>query len=171
MVATGFDVKRGDQFVEEVTLSAEGMEKLRDEIDRLSTIGRREIAERLADAREFGDPVENAEYQEARKDQALLERRIAVLEERLQRARVVSAKGTAPQVVGLGAEVRLRDLQTHETIDCRIVGSAEADPIENDVSSVSPVGKAILGRKKGDSVEVDAPRGPRKYEIVDVKAA
>jgi transcription elongation factor GreA len=165
------DVEGGDPFVEEVTLTAEGMEKLREEVDRLSTIGRREIAERLEEAREFGDLVENSEYQEARKEQELLERRIAVLEERLRNARVVSAEGTAPEVVGLGAEVRLRDLETRETIDCRVVGSAEADPMENNVSSVSPVGRAIVGRKKGDSVEVEAPTGPRRYTIVDVKAA
>jgi transcription elongation factor GreA len=165
------DVEGGDPFVEEVTLTAEGLEKLRDEVDRLSTIGRKEIAERLEEAREFGDLVENSEYQEARKEQELLERRIAVLEERLRSARVVTAEGTPPEVVGLGTEVRLRDLETRETIDCRIVGSAEADPIENDFSSVSPVGRAIVGRKKGDSVEVEAPTGPRRYKIVDVKAA
>ena len=165
------DVEGGDPFVEEVTLTAEGMEKLREEVDRLSTIGRREIAERLEEAREFGDLVENSEYQEARKEQELLERRIAVLEERLRNARVVTAEGTPPEVVGLGAEVRLHDLETRETIDCRVVGSAEADPLENNVLSVSPVGRAIVGRKKGDSVEVEAPTGPRRYKIVDVKAA
>lgn len=84
--------------MEEVTLTAEGLEKLRDEVDRLSTIGRKEIAERLEEAREFGDLVENPEYQEARKEQELLERRIAVLEERLRSARVVTAEGTSPEV-------------------------------------------------------------------------
>ena len=157
--------------MKEVILTAEGHDKLRAEIEHLSTVKRREVAERIKQAREFGDIAENSEYDDAKNEQAMLEHRISMLEERLKGARVV-AKNDAPKgVVAVGTKVRLRDLDAKETIEYHIVGSAEANPAEHKLSNESPVGKAIMGKKKGEIVEVAAPRGSLKYKIMEVKAA
>jgi transcription elongation factor GreA len=157
--------------VKEVILTAEGHDKLREEIEHLSTVKRREVAERIKQAREFGDIAENSEYDDAKNEQAMLEHRISMLEERLKGARIV-AKNDAPKgVVAVGTKVRLRDMDAKETIEYHVVGSAEANPAEHKLSNESPVGKAIMGKKKGEIVEVAAPRGSLKYKIMEVKAA
>jgi transcription elongation factor GreA len=157
--------------VKEVILTPEGHEKLKEEIEYLSTVKRREVAERIKQAREFGDIAENSEYDDAKNEQAMLEHRIAMLEERLKDARVIDAGDVTTDVVSVGTIVRLRDVDAKETIEYTIVGSAEADPAEYRLSNESPVGRAILGRKKGETVEVSAPRGSLKYKIMDIKAA
>jgi len=157
--------------LKEVILTPDGYEKLRQEIDYLRTEKRREVAERIRVAREFGDIAENAEYDDAKNEQAMLEHRIAQLEERLLSARVITKKEISKDSVSVGSTVRLRDLAANKTVEYRIVGSAEANPAENKLSNESPVGKAILGRKKGDTVEVAAPRGSLKFKILEIKAA
>ena len=157
--------------MKEVILTPEGYEKLKHEIEQLSTVKRREVAERIKHAREFGDIAENSEYDDAKNEQAMLEQRIALLEERLRNARVIDAGDISADVVGVGVRVRLRDLDANETIEYHIVGSAEANPAEYKLSNESPVGKAIIGRKKGETVEVAAPRGSLKFKIMDIKAA
>jgi len=157
--------------VKDVILTAEGYKKLQQEIEYLSNDKRREVAERIRIAREFGDIAENAEYDDAKNEQAHLEARIALLEERLRAARVVTKKEIKSGEVSIGTKVRLRDMDAKQTIEYHIVGSAEADPAENKLSNESPVGKAIMGRKKGEVVEVAAPRGSLKYKILDIKAA
>jgi transcription elongation factor GreA len=157
--------------VKEVILTPQGYEKLKSEIEYLSTEKRREVAERIRIAREFGDINENAEYDDAKNEQALLEHRIAMLEERLLSARVISKKEIAKDIVSIGSKVRLRDIEQNKTFEYYIVGSAEANPSENRVSNESPVGKAILGKKKGEVVEVAAPRGSFKFKILEIKAA
>lgn len=157
--------------VKEVILTEEGYAKLKQEIEHLSTEKRREVAERIKHAREFGDISENSEYDDAKNEQAMLEHRIALLEERLAHARVIEAGEVPAGVVGIGTRVRLKDLDANETIEYTIVGSAEANPAQHRLSNESPVGKAILGRKKGETVEVTAPRGTLKFKIMDVKAA
>jgi len=157
--------------VKEVILTPQGYEKLKSEIEYLSTQKRREVAERIRIAREFGDINENAEYDDAKNEQALLEHRIAMLEERLLSARVISKKEIAKDVVSIGSKVRLRDIDQNKTFEYHIVGSAEANPSENRLSNESPVGKAILGKKKGEVVEVAAPRGSFKFKILEIKAA
>ena len=157
--------------MKDVILTPEGYEKLKQEIDYLSNDKRREVADRIRVAREFGDIAENAEYDDAKNEQALLEHRIATLEERLRNARVISKKDVAKDVVSIGSKVKLRDIDAKQTFEYRIVGSAEANPAENKLSNESPVGKAILGRKKGETVEVTAPRGALKFKILDIKAA
>jgi transcription elongation factor GreA len=157
--------------VKEVILTAEGYEKLKEEIRYLSTEKRREVAERIRTAREFGDIAENAEYDDAKNEQAMLEHRIAQLEERLANARVIEAGEVTTEAVSVGARVRLRDMDANQTVEYHIVGSAEANPAEQKLSNESPVGKAIMGRKKGEVVEVSAPRGSLKYKILDIKAA
>jgi transcription elongation factor GreA len=157
--------------VKEVILTPEGHKKLREEIEHLSTIKRREVAERIKQAREFGDIAENSEYDDAKNEQAMLEHRIATLEERLKSARVIEKREITTDVVSVGTIVRLRDVDAKETIEYAIVGSAEANPAEYKLSNESPVGRAILGRKKGETVEVAAPRGKLKYKIMEIKAA
>ena len=157
--------------MKEVILTADGYKKLQQEIDVLRNDKRREVAERIRVAREFGDIAENAEYDDAKNEQAMLEHKIAQLEERLLSARVITKKEISKDAVSVGAHVRLRDMQANKTFEYHIVGSAEANPAENKLSNESPVGKAIMGKKKGEIVEVSAPRGARKFKIMEIKAA
>ena len=154
--------------VNEVILTKEGYTKLKEEIEFLSTEKRREVADRIRHAREFGDIAENAEYDDAKNEQAMLEHRIATLEERLRAARVLEKKDITKGVVSVGSVVRLKDMAANKTFEYTIVGSAEANPSESKLSNESPVGKAIIGRKKGEVVEVSAPRGSLKYKIVAI---
>jgi transcription elongation factor GreA len=157
--------------VKDVILTPEGYEQLKHELDTLRTDKRREVAERIRIAREFGDISENAEYDDAKNEQAMLEHKIAQLEERILDARVIDTNDVDTSVVSLGARVRLKDMDANETVEYFIVGSAEANPAEKRLSNESPVGRAILGRKKGEVVEVSAPRGSLKFKIMDIKAA
>lgn len=157
--------------MKEVILTAEGYEKLKEEIELLRTDKRREIAERIRVAREFGDIAENAEYDDAKNDQAMLEHKIMLLEERLLHARVIEVGDVDTSVVSIGSRVRLKDMDANETVEYHIVGSAEANPAERRLSNESPVGRAIIGHKKGEVVEVSAPRGSLKFKILDIKAA
>jgi transcription elongation factor GreA len=154
-----------------VILTKEGYAKLKKEIEYLSNDKRREVADRIRQAREFGDISENAEYDDAKNEQAMLEHRIAMLEDRLRAAHVLEKKDIAKDVVSVGALVRLKDIDANKTVEYKIVGSPEANPSEHKLSNESPVGKAIIGRKKGDVVEVAAPRGALKFKIIAIKAA
>jgi transcription elongation factor GreA len=158
--------------LKDVLLTKEGYKKLQQEIEYLSNDRRREVAERIKVAREFGDISENAEYDDAKNEQAMLEARIAKLSEQLAAARVIEKKEIAKDVVSVGAHVRLRDVEAKQTVEYHIVGSAEANPAELKLSNESPVGKAIIGKKKGETVEVVTPRGAKlKYKILEIKAA
>jgi transcription elongation factor GreA len=157
--------------LKEIILTAEGYKKLQQEIEYLRNEKRREVAERIRVAREFGDIAENAEYDDAKNEQAMLEHKIAQLEERLLSARVITKKEISKDTVSVGSKVRLRDMAANKTFEYHIVGSAEANPAENKLSNESPVGKAIIGHKKGDVVEVSAPRGALKFKILEIKAA
>ena len=157
--------------MKEVILTPEGFKKLKEEIEHLSNDKRREVAERIRIARQFGDIAENSEYDDAKNEQALLEHRIALLEERMANSRVISKKDVAKDVVSVGSHVKLRDVSGKETVEYHIVGSAEANPTEYKLSNESPVGKAIIGKKKGETVEVSAPRGTLKFKILEIKAA
>ena len=157
--------------MKDVILTREGYTKLRKEIEQLSTTRRREVAERIKVAREFGDIAENAEYDAAKNEQAMLEARIAKLEERLASARVIEKREISKDVVSVGSTVRLRDVDAKQTVEYRIVGSAEANPAELKLSNESPVGRAIIGHKKGETIEVTTPRGSLKYKILEIKAA
>ena len=157
--------------MKEIVLTREGYQALKKEIEDLSTRRRREVAERIKIAREFGDIAENAEYDAAKNEQAMLEARIAKLEERLAAARVIEKRDISKDVVSVGSTVRLRDVDAKQTVEYRIVGSAEANPAQLKLSNESPVGKAIIGHKKGETVEVTTPRGSLKYKILEIKAA
>ena len=158
--------------LKDVILTPVGYEALKQELETLTTDRRREVADRIRTAREFGDIAENAEYDDAKNEQAMLEHKIAQLEERLARARVIDTDDVDTSVVSVGSVVRLRDVAAKETIEYHIVGSAEANPSEKKLSNESPVGRAIMGRKKNETVEVTTPRGTViKYKIMEIKAA
>src|SRR5215471_6046852 len=156
----------------DVILTPEGLEKLKQEIEYLSTDKRREVAERIKEAREFGDISENSEYDDAKNEQALLEQRISQLEERLRRATVIDESEVDTEVVSVGTLVHVKDQKSGDSRKFRIVGSAEADPSQQKLSNESPIGRALLGHKRGEIVTVDVPRGPKKkLKITKIEAA
>jgi transcription elongation factor GreA len=155
----------------ESIVTAEGYEKLKSEIEDLSGRGRREIAERIKEARDFGDISENAEYDAAKNDQAMLEGRIATLEERVRNAVIVDEAHLDTETVSVGTTVHLKDQKTSKSVKYKIVGSSEADPLGGKLSSESPIGKALLGHKRNDIVKVPVPRGPqRQLKITKIEA-
>src|SRR5215211_7340200 len=154
----------------DVILTPEGLEKLKQEIEDLSTRKRREVAERIKEAREFGDISENSEYDDAKNEQAMLESRIASLEDKLRSATVIDASELSADVVRVGSQVHVTD-EKGKKLSYTIVGSTEADPSANRLSNESPVGKALIGRKKGDAVAVPTPKGERKLTIAKISIA
>ena len=153
----------------EVILTAEGFKRLSDEIEYLSTIKREEVSDRIREAREFGDISENSEYNEAKNEQAKLEMRIDILSQKLRNARVLSGAEIKTDAVGIGCKVHLEDVKHGDSFHYMVVGSAEADPARMKLSNESPVGKAIMGRKAGETVKVATPRGSTRYKIVSIK--
>jgi transcription elongation factor GreA len=152
----------------EIVLTREGYDKLRDELETLQTTRRQEVAARISQAREFGDISENSEYDDAKNEQAMLEAQIAQLEERLREARVIEEGELTSEEVVLGSHVTLDGPMGKETY--QVVGSAEADPEEKRLSNESPIGKAIMGRRKGDKVPVVTPGGQISVKIVEISA-
>jgi transcription elongation factor GreA len=155
----------------DVILTPEGLQKLKDEIEELSTVKRREVAERIKEAREFGDISENSEYDDAKNEQAMLETRIASLEDKLRAAQVIDASSLSSDIVRVGSIVDVKDEDNGKNQTYTIVGSTEADPANHRLSNESPVGKALIGHKKGDTVKVPAPKGERKLKIVKIDVA
>jgi transcription elongation factor GreA len=155
----------------DVILTTEGLQKLKDEIEELSTVKRREVAERIKEAREFGDISENSEYDDAKNEQAMLETRIASLEDKLRAAQVIDASSLSSDIVRVGSIVDVKDEDNGKNQTYTIVGSTEADPANHRLSNESPVGKALIGHKKGDTVKVPAPKGERKLKIVKIDVA
>jgi transcription elongation factor GreA len=155
----------------EALITKEGLEKLQAEIELLSTVKRREVAQRIKEAREFGDISENSEYDDAKNEQALLEQRIAQLEERLRRSNVVDEKKLDTETVAVGLRVHVKDQKSGESRKFQIVGAPEANPSEQKLSNESPIGRALLGKKRGEVVTVDVPRGPKKkLKITKIEA-
>ena len=156
----------------DVILTREGLDKLKHELDYLSNDKRREVAARIKEAREFGDISENSEYDDAKNEQAMLEAKIAGIEEKLRAATVVDSSDLGTDEVKVGSTVHVKDEKTGKSVKYTIVGSAEANPSEAKLSNESPVGKALLGHKRGETISVQVPRGPaRKLKItkIDVK--
>jgi transcription elongation factor GreA len=148
-------------------LTPDGLTKLKEELEYLSGVKRREVAERIKEAREFGDISENSEYDDAKNEQAMLEAKIAQLEERLRSASVIDASDVGTDKVRVGSIVHVKD-EKGKSVQYTIVGSAEADPGQRKLSNESPVGKALLGRKRGDEVSFATPRGDRKLKITKI---
>jgi transcription elongation factor GreA len=155
----------------EEVLTPQGLEELKAKIEYLSTQRRREVATRIKESREFGDITENSEYDDAKNEQAMLEKQIADLEEKLRGATVIDQKSVKTDVVGVGVTVHVKDQKTAKSVKYKIVGSAEASPADSKLSNESPVGKALLGHKRGEVVSVPVPRGPaRKLKITKIEA-
>ena len=156
----------------ETVLTPEGLTELKAKIEHLSTDRRREVASRIKEARDFGDISENSEYDDAKNEQAMLEKQISDLEEKLRGARVIDEKSVDTDQVSVGVTVHLKDQKTDKSSKYKIVGSAEANPREAKLSNESPVGKALIGHKRGEIVSVPVPRGPaRKLKITKIEAA
>jgi transcription elongation factor GreA len=152
----------------EVILTPEGLKQLQDEVNHLSTTKREEVAERIKQAREFGDISENSEYDDAKNEQAMIEHRISQLQEKLRRARVIKESEIDTEKVSVGTTVTLKDVNGGEIRIYTLVGSAEADPSKARLSNESPVGQAIIGKKVGDKVTVPVPVGSLSYEILAI---
>lgn len=154
----------------EVILTVEGLKKLEGELEHLKTVRRREVAERIKQALEFGDISENSEYDDAKNEQAFIEGKILTLEKMLRNAKVIDEeeKGKNGGLVVVGSKVKVKDLEDGEESEYIIVGSAEADPMAAKISNESPVGKALLGHKVGSTVEVKVPAGVVNYEIISI---
>jgi len=153
---------------QEVLLTPQGLQKLEQELEFLKSVKRREIAERIKVAREFGDLAENSEYDEAKNEQAFIEGRIAALEKTLRNARVVVEEDVDPLTVNVGSTVTLRDIDSGELLSYTIVGSHEGNPKEKRISYESPVGRAVMGRRVGETVEVRLPAGLARFQIVAI---
>ncbi len=151
-----------------VLLTLGGLKKLEQELEYLKTVKRRQVAERIKQAVEFGDINENSEYDDAKNELAFVEGRILTIERMLRNAQVIDETDFKPDEVGVGSKVKVLDLEFEEELIYTIVGSAEADLLENKISNESPVGKALLGQKVGDVVEIAVPAGQLKYRILEI---
>jgi len=149
-------------------LTPKGYRRLEEELEFLKNVKRKEIAEKIKIAIGYGDLSENSEYEEAKNEQAFIEGRILELEKMLRNARIIENGGDF-NAIHVGSTVRVRDLEFDEVLEFMIVGSAEADPSEHRISNESPVGRALLGRRPGEIVEVSAPAGVIRYEILEIK--
>jgi transcription elongation factor GreA len=164
--------KQEEVGVRETLITEEGLEKLKEELNYLQTDKRREVADRIKEAREFGDIAENAEYDDAKNEQAMLEQRISQLQDRLRRSTVIDDKAVDTEQVTVGAVVHVKDQKSGKSQKFKLVGAAEADPAEQKLSNESPIGKALIGAKKNEVVSVEVPRGPkRKLKVTKIEAA
>lgn len=157
---------------EEVLLTAEALEKRREQLEYLKTVKRKEVAERIERARAFGDLSENSEYDEAKEAQAFLEYDIAQLEERLRYARVISDDEHVEGRISIGSVVTVEELEDGKVVDeyeLTICGDAEEDPANNKISYQAPVGKGLMGCEKGQTVNIEVPMGILTLRIVNVK--
>lgn len=153
-------------------ITPEGLKKLEEEIEYLSTVRRREVSERIREARDFGDISENAEYDDAKNEQAQLEGQISQMEERLRRSTVVEEGGKDTGSVGFGSIVHIKDQDNGNSRKFQIVGSTEADLAGGKLSSESPIGTALIGRKLNEIVSVPAPKGTeKKFKITKIEAS
>ncbi|MDN4620834.1 transcription elongation factor GreA [Paenibacillus sp. PsM32] len=154
----------------EVILTQDGLKKLEDELEMLKSVKRREVAERIKVAIGYGDISENSEYEDAKNEQAFIEGRIITLEKLLRNARIINSDEIVTDIVSIGATVIVEDMEFGDTMEYTIVGSAESNPSQNKISNESPVGKAILGKQKGTTVDVSVPAGGViQYKILEIK--
>ena len=154
--------------IKSTTMSREGFNRLQEELENLVTVRRKEVAEKLKEARSYGDLSENAEYDEAKNEQGMLEAQIADLEMIIANAVIVDYDSLSLDEVGVGSMVKLKDFDLDEIVEYQIVGSTEADPDSGKISDESPIGKACLKKRVGDIFEVDAPIGTLKFEVLDI---
>lgn len=152
----------------DVILTKEGLESLEEELVNLKTVRRKEVAERIKQAIDFGDLSENSEYDDAKNEQAFIEGRIQTLESTLRHVKVIDEERTDKETITLGSKVTVLDVEMEEEELYRIVGTIEADPMKNLISNESPLGAALLGHRQGDDLQVPAPAGIIEYRILNV---
>ncbi len=153
----------------EIVLTPEGLARLQEELDELKTVHRKEVNDRIRQAKEYGDLSENAEYEDAKQEQAFIEGRILKLEAMIRNARIIDESEYASDEVHLGCKVKVKDLDRNDVFEFSIVGSAEADPVNHRISNESPLGRALMGKKKGAVVDVATPRGIVRYKIEAIR--
>ena len=152
-----------------VVMTYEGLKKMEQELEELKTVRRKEVAEKIKEARGQGDLSENAEYDAAKEEQGEIESRIVQLENLLRNAEVIDEEQLKKDVVSLGSKVKVLDVEFDEETEYTIVGSTEADPMNGRISNESPLGIALLGQKKGASVMADTPDGEVEFRILDIQ--
>ena len=151
-----------------IKVTEDGLAKLKEELETLKTQGRADIAEKIKVARGYGDLSENSEYDEAKNEQAKIEARIVEIEAMLKNVEIIEDVKGDSQTVVIGVKVKALDIEFDEECEYLVVGSTEADPMEGKISDESPLGKALLGKKIGDEVIVDAPAGELKFKILEI---
>ena len=152
----------------QTVITDEGLRRLEEELEELKTVKRKDIAEKIKVALSFGDLSENSEYDEAKNEQAIIEGRIAEIENQLKNVQVLDESELTNETVRIGSKILIRDQETGEEETYKLVGSTEADPMQGRISDESPVGKAMLGHVAGDVVEVEIPSGAVKYVLVEI---
>ena len=150
-------------------ITYEGLQELERELEELKVVRRKEVAGKIKEAREQGDLSENAEYDAAKEEQAGIEARIEELESILKNAEVVVEEEVDASTINIGCRVIIKDLEDGDKVEYKLVGSTEANSLKGKISNESPVGKALIGRKIGEVVDVESPVGVIKYEIIDIK--
>ena len=148
-------------------VTEEGLQKLKDELEHLKVVKRKEVAEALKQAKAFGDLSENSEYDEAKNEQAEVERHIAEIEDILENIEIIKSTGKKSSVQ-VGSTVKVYDVEFDEEVTYTIVGSTESDPLENKISDESPIGKALLGAKPEDEVQAETPGGTLKMKVLEI---
>ena len=154
-----------------VVLTNEGLKKREEELEELKTVRRKEVAEKIKEARGQGDLSENAEYDSAKEEQAEIEARIVMLEKMLRNAEVIDDDEVSKDVISVGCTVKLFDIEFDEEVEYTIVGSAEADPMEGKISNESPVGLGLLGHKIGETVVIAAPEGDVEFKVLEINSS
>jgi len=152
----------------EIILTAEGLLKLETELEYLKTEKRKEVAEKIKQARAFGDLSENSEYDEAKNEQGHVEVRIVQVENMLKNAKIIDEDDIDADIVGIGTKVKIFDAEFKEEIEYTIVGSTEADPVSHKISDESPVGRGLLGKKVGETAKIDTPAGVLKFKVLEI---
>ena len=151
----------------QVLMTDEGLKNLEAELEELKAVKRKEIAEKIKVALSFGDLSENSEYDEAKNEQAIVEARIASIENMLKNVKIINEDELSTEIIHVGSKVKVRDIDFDDICEYKIVGSSEADPVNGRISDESPVGKGLIGHKVGEKVEIETPAGSMSYEVLE----
>ena len=154
--------------MEKIFLTQKGYDELQERLDYLTGQGRQEMSEKIKLAREYGDLSENAEYDAAKNEQAFMEQEIKEIAEKLRNAEIIDESNLDSKTVSIGSIVKLQDMELDEKVEIKIVGSSEADIMNNKLSHESPIGQSLIGKKKGAVVDVNTPSGVLKYKIISI---
>ena len=152
----------------EIILTYAGKKELEEELEQLKTVGRKDVADKIKVALSFGDLSENSEYDEAKSEQGKLEARISEIEDMVSTVKVLDEDQLSSDIIHVGSKVKIKDLEDGEILDYQIVGFSQADPGNGRISDESPVGKALVGHKVGETVEAETPSGILSFDILEI---